>query len=320
MRAVFILGAFMLIQYPVVAFDLPYKQLKKSYEMNRNQTLDKAERWIKWLPKNPAGYYFASLIHFENAQQERTVRQQYRGLSKALTYAKKLEQYGDDIFFQKVSWDTLTPHLGVFSISVADKLEKENLNQLATVLHRKRRHFESVESNEQTLNDVSEEHVPPASNFSEGQYFGVPSGMEIVESYSITSEKEMLNHINAARKKKGMEPLVWSEELAHAARYHAFDMGSQGYFDHDSFDRKSGRLKKVTGTFSRIRAFYSDSFVNSENIAAGNEGAYDTYMQWYNSKGHYENMFNPSSAKIGIGVCYVPDSAYGYYWVMCTAL
>lgn len=44
-----------------------------------------------------------------------------------------------------------------------------------------------------------------------------------------------------------------------------------------------------------------------------------TCQQWYTSKGHYDNMFNSSSKKVGIGVCHIPRSPYGYYWVFCTA-
>ena len=116
-----------------------------------------------------------------------------------------------------------------------------------------------------------------------------------------------------------MNPLEWEEDLAKACRYHAYDLGSQGYFDHNSFDRNKDNLFEVGGTFERIRKFYNDTFVNSENIAAGNEGVEGTFQQWYTSKGHYENMFNSSSKKVGIGVCHIPGSTFGYYWVFCTA-
>ena len=76
---------------------------------------------------------------------------------------------------------------------------------------------------------------------------------------------------------------------------------------------------EVGGTFSRIKKFYSKSFVNSENIAAGNESPQVTYEQWYNSPGHYENMTNPASNKVGLGVFYDANSTYGYYWVFCSA-
>ena len=131
-----------------------------------------------------------------------------------------------------------------------------------------------------------------------GQFYGMPKGTEIVTSHNFASEQKMLRLINLERKKQGMVELVWEEDLAKACRYHAYDLGSQNYFDHNSHDRINGELVEVGGTFTRIRSFYNETFVNSENIAAGNETAADTYQQWYNSKGHYENMFNKSSRKV----------------------
>jgi uncharacterized protein YkwD len=52
----------------------------------------------------------------------------------------------------------------------------------------------------------------------------------------------------------------------------------------------------------------------AENIAAGNQGAIETFCQWKNSPGHNKNMLAPRAAVIGIGCAENPDSKYGYYW------
>ena len=53
-----------------------------------------------------------------------------------------------------------------------------------------------------------------------------------------------------------------------------------------------------------------------ENLAAGNASADDTVLtQWRQSAGHYANMVNKNYTKIGVGLVYVPNSKYGYYWV-----
>ena len=166
-----------------------------------------------------------------------------------------------------------------------------------------------------TLNKVEEVEIiesVPSSSQVKGQYYGLALGTEMIPSHSKVSEKEMLVLVNTERKKKGMGPLVWKESLANAARYHAYDMGSQDYFSHDSQDRKGNKLIEVGGTFKRIKKFHTTSFANSENIAAGNETAEATYSQWYHSPGHYANMFNKSSQEVGIGVAYIPGSTYGY--------
>ncbi|XOV67934.1 MAG: CAP domain-containing protein [Fluviicola sp.] len=307
----------------VNAIQLPYKQLKKTYETNTEKALKRAESWMKILPNNPAPYYYASLIHFEIAQKETTIRKKYSGLSMSLKYARLLEKQKDQSFLDKVDWDTLTPIVQDFTQLVFEELNDAELYKLSALLERKAKRFDWMEDS--NTSDVAElesntETETTTSRFVNGNYYGMPTGSEVVPSYNLSSERELLEYINTERLKKGMKALVWDENLANAARYHAYDMGTQNYFDHDSYDRSRGnRLSKVGGTFERIKKFYSSSFVNSENIAAGNQGAHDTYMQWYHSKGHYENMFNESSGKIGIGVVYVSGSTYGYYWVMNTA-
>jgi uncharacterized protein YkwD len=305
------------------AIDFPYKQLKKSYESEYDKTLERAERWMKLLPSNPAPYYYASLIYFEQAQGQTAVRKRYLGLVKSLRYARELEKQEDQEFLDKVAWDTLTPFVKDFAETVTLELNDAELNKLSAIIERRARHFDWMEESstvDLADNTYSKEASATVSTFRNGQYFGIPTGTELIPSEDATGEQRLLEYINEERLNQGMQVLEWDENLAQAARYHAFDMGSQDYFDHDSHDRSSGdKLKKVGGTFERIKKFYTESFANSENIAAGNAGAHSTYMQWYNSKGHYENMFNSSSGKIGIGVVYIPGSTYGYYWVMNTA-
>lgn len=242
-----------------------------------------------------------------------------------MRYAKELEQHGNPEFLTLVAWDTITPFMRSFTETVSNELKDEELYKLSAIIEKKARRFEWMDNSNvvEISENESNEIVPEVltSTLKNGQYFGMPSGAEQIESFNMKSEKEVLEFVNEERAKQGMQPLEWDEDLARAARYHAFDMGSQNYFNHDSYDRsQSGKLDKIGGTFTRIKTFYKASFANSENIAAGNQGSYDTYMQWFNSPGHYANMFNANSAKVGIGVVYVPDSDYGYYWVMNTAL
>ncbi len=334
MKFVLSTAIFCLIVSQTFALDFPYNRLKKSYEFNQEQCLERSERWMKILPNNPAGYYYASLIHFERAKEQSTTRKKYNDLSRSLKYARSLERMKVQSFLARVEWDTLTPLLNDFISDLESELEAEELNTLSAALRKKADRFDWAEKDRKWNNPENETIEILAGNtdknennsevltssFSNGQYFGTPSGTEMITSHNLRSEREMLDYINEERLKKGMSALEWEEGLAKAARYHAYDMGSQDYFDHDSHDRVQNKLKEVTETFSRIKAFYTKSFANSENIAAGNEGAKQTYNQWYNSPGHYANMFNSSSKKVGIGVCYVPGSTYGYYWVFCTAL
>jgi uncharacterized protein YkwD len=308
------------------AIEIPYNYLKKSYENEYDKTLERAERCMKLLPNNPAAYYYASLVHFENAQKQTVVRKRYLGLVKSLRYARELESKQDTEFLELISWDTLTPYIQDFTVNVNKELNEAELYKLSAIVERRAKHLDwmgpSVKSEDVAANESNafKTESKISSGMFNGQYFGMPSGTELIKSHDNLSEREMLDLINKERLSQGMQLFSWDEDLARAARYHAFDMGTQDYFDHKSYDRSNGKLTTAGGTFTRIGAFYTASFANSENIAAGNQAAEHTYKQWYHSQGHYDNMFNESSAKIGIGVVYVPGSEYGYYWVMCTAL
>ena len=221
--------------------------------------------------------------------------------------------------------------LFIFKLDDCISIEEENEEKYSSALLAKIQKLDQtveIELNDIALTETTSENeavkltpvATPVDANSGTEFFGMPTGNEIVASSSPQGEKDILKIINKARIEKGMSELEWDEDLANAARYHAYDLATQDYFDHASFDRSGGKLVQVGGTFDRIKKFYSKSFVNSENIAAGNESAQATYMQWYNSKGHYENMFNESSKKVGLGVFYDPDSVFGYYWVFCTAL
>ena len=142
---------------------------------------------------------------------------------------------------------------------------------------------------------------------------GLPSGKEDVPSSSIVEEMRFVDILNKERKKRGLSELKIDENLCRAARYHSYDMGVQNYFKHATYDRNlvSGNLEKICKTFQRI-----DKFGNSscENIAAGNSSAEKTYNQWYNSPGHYRNMFSKDWNRIGVGYVKVEGSPYTHYW------
>lgn len=142
---------------------------------------------------------------------------------------------------------------------------------------------------------------------------GIPTGNEDIPSSDISVELEFLKILNRARIEKGLNPLSLNQDLCRAARYHSYDMGSQNYFAHASYDRPNNgsKLIEVCGTFTRIRKF---AVCYGENIAGGNGSAEGVYDQWFNSPGHYKNMFAPNNKEIGIGFIKVPGSKLTYYW------
>ncbi len=338
----------LLIAMPFVgqSRDLLFNRLEKLHKKDQKKCLEVAQRYMNQFPENAAPYYFSSIIYNAKSDKSRTTEGKYRNMKRAIGYAVTFEEKADDELTQKVNWIEYREALSERTSRILTKLEAEEKSKFADDLLAQYQKLdvstdafleetdaEDLELFEGEILEENELVILPNSNESDKnseamivngsskiQFFGLPKGNEIVMSADVQEEQEVLVLINKERVRLGMTPLEWDEKLANAARYHAYDLATQDYFDHQSYDLKNGKLVEVGGTFERIRKFYSASFVNSENIAAGNQSAEATYEQWFTSKGHYENMFNESSRKVGLGVFYDPNSTYGYYWVFCTAL
>lgn len=332
-RSAILLVLLLALPFQMDASELLFNRLNKLKEKDPNKCLEVSKRYINYFPDDPAAYYFSSVIYQERGEKSRTPQGKYRNLKKSISYAIQFEEKDDEDLSSRVQWDDFKSVLSEQSLNVVDELERIGEENYSAQLMKTLKSFdgsahmtiavtENVES-PKAEKDLNVNKIASSPLFiamdSEMELNGMPLGNEMVESFSKTEEQELLKLINAERIKQGMAPLEWEEDLARAARYHAFDLASQDYFDHGSYDRKSAKLVRVGSTFDRIRKFYTKSFVNSENIAAGNGDAEATYGQWYNSKGHYDNMFNPNSRKVGLGVAYKEGSTYGYYWVFCTA-
>jgi uncharacterized protein YkwD len=116
-------------------------------------------------------------------------------------------------------------------------------------------------------------------------------------------EADVLERTNAARAKGGCcgdegcfppsDPLALDERLRSAARSHAFDMGEQDYFDHESKDGRS--------PFDRMREAGFRGCTMGENIASGQPTPASVMDGWLNSPGHCAHILQPRFKRIGIG-------------------
>lgn len=325
MRTVIISLVFIASASITLANEKIYKKLNSLYTSNPEMCLEKAKKYIDKKPSEAAPYYFASSIYLDKTSQSQTVRGKYLQLRRAINYAHKFEKYADDDFREKVNWSERVMELQTNTTKIVHALDKTNQSDLAQELIENINKLESISDLKAEIipNEIiiDTKIAPEKTTFVklENQFYGLPNGTEIVASASTESEQELLKIINNARLKKNMPPLTWNEDLVKASRYHAYDLGTQAYFDHKSCDRIDGELIEVGAPFERVKKFYTSTYVNSENIAAGSALASGTYNQWLNSQGHSENMFKTESKYAGIGVCYIPESPFGYYWVMVTA-
>jgi uncharacterized protein YkwD len=119
--------------------------------------------------------------------------------------------------------------------------------------------------------------------------------------------------------------LTYNAILARIARQRAYDMGQRDYFSHVNPDG-IGANYLVSQAGYALPDFYGKnrSSNNIESIAAGNETAEATWVQWMGSTGHRTHIlglddFYAEQTEYGVGHAFVPGSRYGDYWVIITA-
>ncbi|MCL5439183.1 MAG: CvpA family protein [Patescibacteria group bacterium] len=119
-----------------------------------------------------------------------------------------------------------------------------------------------------------------------------------------TSEKQMLALINKERTNRGLNQLIFDDNIAEVARAHAEDMFKKGYFSHYSQNGAS--------PFDRLSNANIDFTYAGENLALApsTEFAMQGLM---NSKSHKDNILSPNFNKIGIGT--IDGGIYGKMFV-----
>lgn len=115
-------------------------------------------------------------------------------------------------------------------------------------------------------------------------------------------EAKFVSLLNLYRQQNGLNEIQVSQSGVLATRFHAEDMISKNYFSHTEPDGRT--------FYNRALDFGYPAW--SENIAAGNVTANDTFCQWKNSPGHNTNMLKPEHQSIGIGRAI--GGTYGAYW------
>lgn len=308
----------LLFWFPINAAELAFDHLNKLYRSNDQKCLNHCKTLIKYLPKQASPYFFAGKISFDKLSKNSNLKSQYNKLNSTLNYWGKFEKYTSKSLATKVNWiDYIT---STYETIHEFYLELENAhfyNECELIRSKWNKTFIERNFDETVLKKKLE--VVALNYNSTTQYYGIAMGIENVKSFDLTEEKVLINLINDERTKMKLSALSLNEDLCRAARYHAYDMGTQNYFSHNSNDLTEQKLSFVCHPFDRIERFYDDSSIETENIAAGSSTAQGTYNQWFTSTGHYKNMFNSESTKVGIGVVYIEGSEYGYYWVFCTA-
>jgi uncharacterized protein YkwD len=106
--------------------------------------------------------------------------------------------------------------------------------------------------------------------------------------------RQIFDITNVIRKRHGLRPLQWDENIAEIAHKHSKDMKENGYFAHES--PKYGDLKtRLTNSGVRFQ-------MAGENIAAEYVDGIAAVEAWLNSKSHRETLLNDEFTHLGVGV------------------
>jgi uncharacterized protein YkwD len=317
-----------------------FKRLNKQYEKNTEKAFLLAKK-ISSKDKNLASpYYFQFLVYGKKADLTKASKDQATNLGNAISAGSSFEKKAGESLLTQTDWTTKKEGLKVKVIACLTKLRAEKNDSRFKKLKDKATNFFSempidlveqkqVESTKNKSTDkemakttfAAPKHLFPSikTESSKINFTVKPTGKEQFLSFNESEEQKLIDQLNAARIEKNLQPLAIDPDLVRAARYHARDMGKENYFEHATNNKLNGKLTKSIGAFERIALFYPQGG-NTENIAAGNSTAEETYNQWFNSPGHFENMFNEAATKVGIGVYHDSNSDFGYYWVFCTAI
>ncbi len=119
-----------------------------------------------------------------------------------------------------------------------------------------------------------------------------------------TNEKQMFNLVNKERKDRGINELIWSDNIKLVARDYAKDMWQRQYFSHFSPEGED--------VGDRLTGAKIQYYLAGENLALAPTLtlAHDGLM---NSQGHRANILEKRFNKMGIGV--VDNGYYGKIFV-----
>lgn len=121
-----------------------------------------------------------------------------------------------------------------------------------------------------------------------------------------TTQKDMLDQVNAQRKKKGLKKLKLYNEISKTAFIKAKDLKAAVKKDpKNGFSHKSKKLGMFYNQFEKADLIY---WMGGENIAMGFPTVSSVMKAWMNSKGHRANILEKNYTHLGVG-------HYGSFWV-----
>ncbi|RLJ59141.1 uncharacterized protein YkwD [Litoreibacter meonggei] len=124
----------------------------------------------------------------------------------------------------------------------------------------------------------------------------------VAPTATVASRADVGALLNAARSENGLPPLNPNPKLAAAARVHAQDMASGGFFSHVGSDKSKPSQRVIAQGYSYCFA--------AENIAQGWKTPEQVMQGWMDSPGHRKNNLSVKASEYGAA------RAEGDYWVL----
>lgn len=121
-------------------------------------------------------------------------------------------------------------------------------------------------------------------------------------------QKELLSHLNAERKARGLPALILSAKLEKAAQGHACDNAKRKSISHTSSD--GGTLK------TRLRRAGYAFRMAGENTGRGFATGTRAVEWWMNSPHHKDNILMRRAREIGVGIAVSPAPDSKLHWII----
>ncbi len=205
---------------------------------------------------------------------------------------------------QKISELTL-------ALSNAEQTIAENNNKIALLEQQNADYAAAL--NRTQANNTSKQQTASNNNTS-NKTTSQSSGMKLTGKHFLDNvEQDIIDEINRLRRSKGLNKLIYNENLEKAARIRSKEMYVNNYFEHERPNGDSWETVLTedvpiynTGRGENLAFAKSDSMVRHQT---GEEW----FEQWEGSPGHYENMVRPQFTHIGVGVYYAVDDDGEYH-------
>lgn len=122
-------------------------------------------------------------------------------------------------------------------------------------------------------------------------------------------ERQAFELLNQRRIENGLQPVIWSDEVAKVARIHSQNMAKNNFFSHQGLDGLMVDKRADAFGLKNWRRIgeniaYNRGYANPVEYAV---------LRWMQSESHRENLLSNKWKESGVGVAIAPDGKTYYF-------